>query len=480
LEKPENTPVPYSSPVSVTINNNLPEEYNSLIGGASLSMVENLPVYWIKTERFSDLRWDIIESTEGVYNWEQSERLYRQAYQGNLNILVNISGIPSWDSEESAGQILKRPPCNKEKYMEFIKTAVERYDCDGFKDADPPVKINYFQLGNEMDSTKNTYGEVQWEDSAENYALLVRLTKQAMKERNPDAKLILGGSSDLSAWGKAGELHPITQGAFEKDGWFVELLEALRNLEAQETVDDGISIYFDGADFHHYGGSTDHSINLNLTYRSLGEGINLMKRRLYEYGYKDTSIWVTGNSVYTGSPAAYSTGEQKINYVALSEKEQAIYLVKSLIIPVSQGARVVFWSSFKDDPPGESLRYGTVDTFYSYSGLMHWDQTPKLSFHTYSLLAKELYRAKFNQKFEGLEKDIFGYAFTKENRPFYVFWNDSSEEKTVQINGEVGKIYTVTSLVTDENGEIKIEEIRSDGGVVAFSLGREPVIVKQK
>ena len=474
------TAAPYSSPIPYIEENNIPDEYESSVGGCTFPMVENIPVFWIKPEKHSALCWDRIESEPGIYDWEYSDRFYSQACQKNLNILVNIAGIPSWDSEETKSQVLNRLPANIDRYKEFIKSAVERYDGDEYKDSSEPTKINYFQLGDELDSTKNTYGEPQWIDTVENYAVLLRLTKKAIEDRNAKGKLILGSSSDLSAWGKKGELHPITKVPFEKDGWFVELLEALKNLEERETADDGITAYFDGLDFHHYGGTANQSVDVNLTYKDLDAGIELMKKRLYEYGYKNSSIWVTGNSIYTGTPVAYSPGEEKVRYIDVSEREQASYLVKSIIISIASGAEPVFWSSFIDNPPGGTLHYGAVDTFYSYSGLIRWDQTPKLSFYTYNLLSNALYKAKFNQEFTGLESGICGYAFVKERKPFYIFWNDNREEKTVRINGEVGKYYTVTHLITGQDGEIAKEDVRADGGIITFPLGQSPVIIEQK
>jgi hypothetical protein len=154
--------------------------------------------------------------------------------------------------------------------------------------------------------------------------------------------------------------------------------------------------------------------------------------------------------------------------------------VKSIIVPVSKGVRSVFWSNFIDDSPGETLRYGVVDTFYSYSGLLNTDQTNKLSFYTYQLVAGALQGAKFNQVFQGLEKDVYGYAFVKDGIPFYIFWNDSQESKTVRINGEDGKIYEITSLITASEGKLTISSVRAEQGVLSFQLGQEPVIVMQK
>jgi hypothetical protein len=485
--RPEPTPTPlYPNIVVEDKGYNLPFE-NTCLGGSSIFMVEHIPLFWLKPEGFADLRWDNVETERGIYNWDKLDKFYARSTQRNLNLVVNILGVPLWDYQMGHNQVLTAPvvvpnvlPSDKERYMTFIKTAVERYDSDGSADSSMAVKIKYFQLGSEPDSADNTFGQVQWADTVENYAQLVRWTKQAMIQANPKACLILGGSSDLSAWGKGGEFNPITKEPFEKDGWFVELFDNLRNLEVGETQNDGIKNYFDGVDFHHYGGTTNSTVNVNLTYKSLDSGLDLMKKRLYEYGYKDISLWVTGNSIYTGSPYDYFSGGEHVNYVAVSEKEQAIYLVKSLIVPVSKGVKAVFWSKFIDDPP-QTLHFGHVDTFYNYSGLLNGeDQTKKLSFYTYKLLAELLAGAKFNQVFSGLEHDVSGYAFVKNGRPCYIFWNDGTAVKTVRIGAEQGKIYSITSLVTGTEGQVTVEDIRADQGLLVFKLGSEPVFIVQK
>jgi len=494
---PEIITVPTSTPVSIkpapTIAStnldvhtyNLPYE-NTFFGGTSLLMAEQIPLYWFKPEEFARLQWDMVEADAGVYKWDNLDKFYARAFNSKLNLFVTISGIPLWDYEishrkkiPSNQKVPNMLPTSKDSYISFIKMAVERYDRDENADSPMPVQIKYFQLCEEMDSNRNTYGQINWSDTVENYAILLRWTKKAMKESNIKAQLILGGSSDLSAWGKAGELNPITRQPFEKDGWFVELFESLRTLEEQETLNDGISIYFDGVDFHHYGGTTNPLININLTYKPLDVGIDLMKTRLYEYGYKDASIWVTGNSIYTGTPAGPSSGEEEINYVTVSEKEQAIYLVKSLVVPISKGSQAVFWSKFIDDPP-ETLHFGKGNTFYCTSGLVNRDQTKKLSFYTFKLLNEYLTGAKFNQIFKGLETNVYGYAFVKNNRPCYIFWNDASEEKTVRISAEQGKTYSITSLITGQDGQVKVEERRADQGLLIFKLASEPVFIAQK
>jgi len=465
---------------------NLPFE-NTSFGGNSILMTEHIPVFWLKPEGFADLQWDNVETERGFYNWDKLDKFYGKATQRNLNLIVNILGVPLWDYQMGHNQVLPTPavvpnvlPSDKERYMTFIKTAVERYDADEVADSSMAIKIKYFQLGSEPDSADNTFGQRQWADTVENYAQLVRWTKQAMVQANPKACLILGGSSELAAWGKGGEFNPITGQPFEKDGWFVELFDNLRSLEDRETQNDGIKNYFDGVDFHHYGGTTNTTVNVSLTYKPLGSGLDIVKKRLYEYGYKDSSLWVTGNSIYTGSPCDYFSGGERVNYVAVSEKEQAIYLVKSLVVPVSKGVKAVFWSKFIDDPP-QTLHFGHLDTFYNYSGLLNGeDQTKKLSFYTYKLLAELLAGAKFNQIFTGLEHDVSGYAFVKGGRPCYIFWNDGTDVKTVRIGAEQGKVYNVTSLVTGPEGQVTVEEVRADQGLLVFKLGPEPVFVVQK
>ena len=456
---------------------------NNKLGGCSLLMAEKTNINWIKATGIADLRWDIIEREEGIYNWEKIDRFYSNSLLQDINPIINISGIPDWDYTEEDSNInnmLHKLPNREDKYVDFIKIAAERYDGDGFKDSETPIKIFYFQLGTGIESIQDCYGQEQWTDSVENYAKLVRLTKQAINERNPEGKLILGNSSELSSWGKSGETNPVSKMTFDDDGWFLNLLEALESLEAEEAGDDGISKYFDGVDCCHFGGSTDSTVNVNLTYKPIGAQIDLIKKRLSEYGYRDTPIWVTGNSIYTGSPDAYSEINEKVKYCYVSEKEQAIYLVKSIVLSISKGAQGVFWSTFLDDTPGEKIHYGKIDTFYSYSGLLYYDNTPKISFYTYNLLYDVLTGAKFHKNFTGLEENIYGFSFIKDSRPFYIFWNDSHNNKKVQIQAEDGKTYIITSLISSSDGETNEISERADGGLLTFELSDEPVLVRKK
>ncbi len=138
--------------------------------------------------RIHPFPWDQIEKKDGEFDWSVTDNIVKGGQErGFKNFIANPFGTPQWASpypEKTNVNICVKEysayaPKDIEKWNRFIKEAVTRY----------PV-IEKWEIWNEQHLPGQS---CFWNDSPENYVLLLKNAFNVMRKNRPDAKVLIGG-----------------------------------------------------------------------------------------------------------------------------------------------------------------------------------------------------------------------------------------------------------------------------------------------
>ncbi len=209
---PAPAPVPPPAPTIPGTLTDIPEQIMSSHFGIvdarqDIQEIANLGIGWDRPHP-GPFVWGRIEQEEGNYSWRETDR-YIQAIQ-NLNFatLATIWPFAEWDQTHwgpaGASPLIfenelgkgRQKPYDMDGYKRFVSTLVERYDGDG-KDDMPGLKypIKYWEAGNEpsMQDGELTF----FEGSSGDYLEILKATYQAVKEADPEAKILHAGMAGM-------------------------------------------------------------------------------------------------------------------------------------------------------------------------------------------------------------------------------------------------------------------------------------------
>jgi len=171
--------------------------------------ISDLNLGWVRPHP-GPFIWDKIEPERGKYDFSEVDEVVREAQAMGLNILATIWPYAEWDQEKWGNIdrfVEKRDfpelpssrykPYDMQAYKEFVKALVERYDGDGFNDMSGLTKpIKYWEILNEPEAQSEDY-KCFFQGSGKEYFELVKATYEAVKEADPEAKVVLGGAATL-------------------------------------------------------------------------------------------------------------------------------------------------------------------------------------------------------------------------------------------------------------------------------------------
>ncbi|MFQ5996846.1 MAG: hypothetical protein ACE5KP_04395 [Dehalococcoidales bacterium] len=251
--------------------------------------------------------WGRIERQKGEYDWQEMDRYVWQAQDYGFATLATIWPFAGWDQANwggaGTGGIVferemgkeRRKPYDMEAYRTFVSSLVERYDGDGDNDM-PGLKfpIKHWEAGNEpsMQEGFNSF----FNGSPEDYLEVLKVTYQAVKAADPEAKVLHAGMAGMEP-----QMVSFWEPVLEKG-----------------------SQYFDIANIHSIGASDE----LNVP---------RFTELLAKYGI-DKPIWVT--------EAQHRSGPS-FDGRDISPEEQARILVKSYILSFGLEVDKIFYTSFK-------------------------------------------------------------------------------------------------------------------------------------
>ncbi len=405
---PAPTPTPSPTPTLATI----PEEILASRFGIDkvdpedIDGVSKLGISWTSpfAKPFGPFVWGLIEPERGEYIWLGVDN-YVQKLQGhNFAILAIISPFAEWDQanwgpvsattpimlEEQGVCRGRRKPYDMDAYRRFVSALVERYDGDG-KDDMPGLRypIKHWQA-----SFSPGVQEGYWayfDGSPEDYLEVLTETYQAVKEADPEAKVLNGGM---------GAVKP-------------------ENISFWKPIFEKGSQYFDIATVHpcwpHIGefGEAEHAKADLIAIAELA--VPEFKKLLSEYGI-DKPFWVTY--------AEYYFCEN------VSPEEHGQILVRACVISFACGADKFFYVSFKSRPWDLSGA--------KQSALIDENGERRPAYYGLKTLIEKL------DKFTSAEELAEGqYKFMVEGKAVYVLWGAGKIPE--EITGEV--------LVTDIYGK---------------------------
>jgi len=220
-------------------------------------------------------------------------------------------------------------PCDLSSYKDFVRSLVERYDGDGVDDYENlKFPINYWEVTNEPDMRNGDL--IFFQGSVADYAELVKITYQSIKQANLNAKVLLGGASGLS--------NP-EQTTFWSDFF----------------ATSGIENYFDILNIHSINASKNLFVSdfFNLA-RTANKTEKVAKAPLwvtevsFDYGQSQFgNVDQTGqaNLIKTGFVLGFAQGATKIFYTILKSNDQKLAKA-ALITPDDQITPA--WTIFSD------------------------------------------------------------------------------------------------------------------------------------
>lgn len=124
--------------------------------------------------------WDAIESVKDQYDWLFWDDFVRIAVEEyGITLIPYVCYMPRWNSTkpEDNNWFWNYPPVDPGQFGEFMKALVTRYK----------KYIKTWELWNEPDIW------VYWQGTPEQFAGMIRIGAQAVKEADPKARVVLGG-----------------------------------------------------------------------------------------------------------------------------------------------------------------------------------------------------------------------------------------------------------------------------------------------
>ncbi len=338
------------------------------------------------------LHWRNVEPSPGQYNWAAWDEPLRQAAEMGYQVIVTVTGNPSWAAETGCGPIRED---RLDDFATFIRKAVGRYSY-------PPFTVRYWAFYNEPDNSDAVnYGGIlggcwgfDYNPNAAPgaggaaYANMLKYVYPAVKAANPDAYVAIGGLAyDYFTTDPGGGLF---------DPYFLT-----------DVLDAGGGDYFDVLNFHYYPWSADIHWE--------PEGANRYERHL---AFK--ARWIT-TEVYNATGKRMpimitEVGETSHNKDGIPDYHRQMWtLFETFMHARMVNVYPILWFT------GADLQF-SIDYDGRRYGLLKLDGAPKPTYFAYKTLVQELKEATFVRPRDDLPSRFEGYVFNDRGRTKQVIW----------------------------------------------------------
>jgi GH35 family endo-1,4-beta-xylanase len=256
-----------------------------------------------------------IEPTEGQFTWSKQDENVRMAEERGLSLLGTLGYAAPWIADPRSPNRYLAPidPNKLDAFAEYVRQTVRRYP-----------QVRYWEIWNEPNQQRF------YRDHPQEYARLLKVAYEAVKQANLDAQVLFGGAY----WQDAGGVD-----------WVRQVLT--------DSVNPGKN-YYDIANFHLRGSLQNVQAQLNVvlqTYRT--------------YGKPDAPLWIT-ESGYPASPAYQQDPQYRGSDQASGEQAQAEYYKAALPMLVQNGVAKVFVTLRDQEADGNTIcSQGDVSPFCS-------------------------------------------------------------------------------------------------------------------
>lgn len=288
-------------------------------------------LHWAREE----FNWNTIQPEEGTFNFEQYDNLVEEYRKHDVRVLGLLTYSSSWASTQAGEDGYEFAPPNMDAWETYVRTVAERYADD----------IQYWEIWNEPNTS------FFWTGDRETYAQLLRTAYVAIKEVNPNAKIVSGGTAGADSEFFR-DLCTLLDG---KKGFDIAGVHPYRQLNgafsyAPETSKDGLN---------------------NLLIDLYG-----VRRAVESCWGQTTSIWIT--------EFGYPTSEA--GDFGVTQKQQNDYLRRSIVQALTvPGVKKVFVYELRDS--GDDTQNQE-----HHFGVLNRDFTQKLSFLPLAKLNRQLHR----------------------------------------------------------------------------------------
>lgn len=412
------------------------------------------------------IEWELIEPYEPLpgeypkYDWKYHDDNLRLVADTGVKIIATLSDSPSWAADVPCGPIRAD---RLDEFSRYLTDLIIRYN-------QPPFSIKHWELVNEPDSNRYTFGHNSgngcWAYDGDQYAQMLEVAYQVIKQTDPEATVLLGGLAydwfeeyggpfnryfpDDVMENLGGNyidvlnFHFFTDFNAEWDRWNPKSIDRINGVIPAPTcgiVDDGLGSVYSVEGFDVVSKTTHFKNRMDVCY-----GVS-------------KPIWITEVGAH-GDP---DNLDSLIN--------QSRYVIKVYARALSSGVNNITWFSL-DQPPYDP--YGQA--------LLKSDFSPKPAFFSYQILTREL--DGFTEYIQ--DRNICSWDSSGVSCPVeaYVFRNNSREEKTVAWGSEVLSFQADQLRVADRSGDEVFIQDGGDGdvdglvnGSVSLQLTADPVFV---
>ncbi|NIA29627.1 MAG: T9SS type A sorting domain-containing protein [Actinobacteria bacterium] len=412
--------------------------------------MNSLGVKWVRQGGAQGLNWFIYSEQSNSF-WKRPDELYSLIEENDMEQIVIVR--------------LKILPEDINSYKDFLSDAVTRY---------PYVKVWEFEQ--ELENG--------WEDTLENYALVLKESYNIVKKMNPEADVLF--ASMAGPWEIERTLIPVVD-------------------ELNKIADSPSDKYFDIVSLHWSGKSDENDYKKEVYQETyyLEDAVNEFKSVLDARGYINIPIWISATSYNDGQPT------EKLDLNPRTEKQQANMLFQMYIYPLAKGISKIFWITIEEHV-NSFICIGREDECVDYYDLVGLINNPdnedgkshkKLAYYTYKKMTETLEGSDWDNI--GTTSDgqgnIYTYKFTKAETGelVYIAWWDLfdelnySEGDTKVISLEVGDVDSVRITETVPDAESGADLNENDypaffasetkpvtNGIAIITLGENPVFIE--
>ncbi|WP_339138549.1 MAG: hypothetical protein WGN25_09630 [Candidatus Electrothrix sp. GW3-4] len=417
----------------------------------------------VRWDRSLNFVWTRIQPdlTTDQYDWPHDRQLRDAPHE--IRLLANIMiGGPRHDARYGQYALSNRSflPRDEQAYTKFVQNLVERYDGDGI--ADMPglrVPIKYWQVDNEPPHGLN------------DYAAFLQMTYKAIKEADPNAKVLIGGVPGFP---------PVSQYIANFDRNYLPILDELGQFEEH---------CFDIFDLHWYGNATGDYLGIKDAYAHIQNA--LKERKLLP----PDGVWITEMGAYSGDPSPKRI-LSFIDFPLQTEKQQAADLVKRNVYALSLGIKKIFMCF------GITEGFKHTGGYFDFTGLIYdgrydHDQgkgVKKLAYYTYKKMTEILEGSDW-ASIQTLQQkdDIHIYRLNKNGKAVWIAWNDSGTKTSVslQLDNKQQQVIITESVPASSSGKNLTSSSvifrKVDGNIstssppnLSFELNDVPVFIEER
>jgi hypothetical protein len=338
------------TPVSRTATASAQDEFFGITQGIRLDGqdFQTMAATGVGTDRLQ-LIWGSVQPNRGSLSWGPTDALVGAFASHGIRAVPFVWGSTRWVARTPADSPIDSAS-DEQAWRNFLEAAVARYGRGGsywatryhqqFGEGATPLPIQSWQIWNEPNLKKYFAPK----PSPGKYARLVKISHDAIKSRDPQARIVLAGmpsNGDLTAW---------------------DFLDSLYSAP-------GIKDDFDAVALHPYARDLDQ----------LRLGVERVREVMRDHDDQSTPLWLT--ELGWGSAPPDSFGLNK----GLAGQAELLSGSFKLILSHRKAWNVqrVFWFDWRDPGNPEAVRC----SFCASAGLLNYDRSPKPAYHAFKLFA---------------------------------------------------------------------------------------------